>query len=258
MILEVAGLDQLLHPAVGSEGHIQFVGRYWLCRVDRVWWKRCANSASRAASACDCCRRRWRGTCRRSRPWWSCSHVLAAIRRVLRRLRGCGFGQDRDGSLAQRVAGLELVSVRQLEIQLVGGNLHGLTAGARLLGLRILPHTGVLDHVKTRRLVLVLEVDNESVGGTVSHAGAVGVELGSAREDSLLDRVLGAHVQIAAGADDVDDGDAAHLNMHVALRQLHVAPCCPARTAASPWSAVRVRSGCSIWAFSSIAWRGTF
>ncbi len=100
-------------------------------------------------------------------------HILDRYSRALYRLRRWRLGQDGDESLAHRVAGLDLISVRQLEIQLVGGNLHWLTAGARLLGLRILPHAGVLHHVKMRRLVLILEVHNERIRGAVRHAGAV-------------------------------------------------------------------------------------
>ena len=105
----------------------------------------------------------------------------------------------------------------QLEIQLVGSNLHRLSAGARLPRLRILPHARVLHHVKTRRLVLVLEVDDEGVGRTVGHAGAVRIELGAIRQDRLLDRVLRSHVEIAARAHNVDDRWTADFNMDIAF-----------------------------------------
>src|SRR5581483_1641127 len=77
--------------------------------------------------------------------------ALASLRR--------GRRKDGDRRLAGSVSGLELISVGQLKVKLIGDNLHGLSPATRFAGLRILPHARVLYHVKACGLILVLEIE---------------------------------------------------------------------------------------------------
>ena len=129
--------------------------------------------------------------------------------------------EDGDRGFADGVGGLELVAVGELEIELVGGNLHGLAAGltaaAGLTRLGVLHHARIVDHVKPQGLVLVVEVKHKPVGRTMRIAGAVRLEFGAAREDRLLDGVVRAHVYIAARAANVNHGWAAALDVDIAF-----------------------------------------
>src|ERR1019366_9280659 len=132
-------------------------------------------------------------------------------------------GEDGDGGFADGVASLELVSILQEEIELVGSNFHGLATGlpaaTGLTRLGVLHHARVLHHVKPQRLVLIVEIKNKPVRRTVRNARAVRLEFSAAREDSLRDRIVRSHVYIPARARNLDDGWPAALDVNIAFRQ---------------------------------------
>ena len=127
-----------------------------------------------------------------------------------------------------------------------------------LPGCGLLPHARVLHHVKDARLIVGIEVENESVRRTVGQVVAAGVELRAAGHDGLLHRILRSHIEIAARTGDVHDGRSADFDVDIALRCGVLHACCRARTSMVRLSAVRVRSGCSIAASCSTACRGSF
>jgi len=103
-------------------------------------------------------------------------------------------------------------------MELVGGNFHGLPCGAWLARLRVLPHTGVLQHVEQLGLIVSLEVEDKGVGRTVAQVLASGVVLCATGYDGLQYGILRPHVEIASWPADVYDGRSANLDVHITFR----------------------------------------
>ncbi len=134
-----------------------------------------------------------------------------------------GFGgtrQNHDLRFADGVSGLQVAAVRQLKIQRIGDDVHGLSAcgsDSGLAGMRILVQPGIGHHVEARGLVLVVEVEDEGIGRAMRQVVAAGGEPRASGQDRLLDAVVRSHVDVAARAVDVNHRRTAAFDVNIAF-----------------------------------------